>query len=91
MHRKNKSGYFRDMNQISIYTISVLMTCSPGYFIDGTTGKYRQCADGSYQPHPSQVNILSYKDGLQTILLIYTKITKISSGIIFLESMDIDL
>ena len=39
--------------------ISVAVTCSPGNFIDGTTGECRQCSDGTYQPHPSQVNIPS--------------------------------
>ena len=44
--------------------ISVALTCSPGYFIDGTTGECRQCADGTYQPHPSQVNISSIQQGV---------------------------
>ena len=55
--------------------ISVPMACSLGYYIDATTGKSRQCADGTYQPHTSRVNILSYKDGLQSRLY-NTKITR---------------
>ena len=36
---------------------SVRVTCSPGYFIDGTTGECTQCADGTYQPHPSEATL----------------------------------
>ena len=44
-------------NCLFLLMFSVQVTCSPGYFIDGRTGECRQCADGTYQPHPSEVTV----------------------------------
>ena len=68
------------------------MACTLGYYIDATTGKSRQCADGTYQSRPSRVNILSYKDGLQSrFYKIQRSQGTVIIGIILFESVDIDL